>query len=262
LVPDVLASSADPSVIGVPFYLMEKVDGVVLSDSVPACLDTFENRRGIGYELVDALVAIHAVDWRDCGLDDFGRADGYLERQLRRFGGLWQQNKTRDIPEFDRVARWLEKNLPDSPEATIVHGDFRLGNTIYAPEPPPRLLAILDWEMATIGDPLADLGYLTLLWVDRDDRSAVYEQLDFTRAPGFSRRRDLVQRYVERSGRSIADLRWYQSLAAWKSAVFMEGNYKRAAAGLSDDPFLKGFEDGVVKLARLAAEIAFGDPLP
>jgi aminoglycoside phosphotransferase (APT) family kinase protein len=194
-------------------------------------------------------------------MEDLGRPDGYLERQLRRFAGLWQHNKTREIPLFDDVTRWLSDNIPVSGPSTVVHGDFRAGNMIYGALPPARLRAILDWEMATIGDPLADLGYLSLLWIDRDDPPALYENLGFTRAPGFLRRRALIERYAERSGRLVGDLRWYQALAAWKSVVFMEGNYRRAADGLSDDPFLKGFQDGVVRLAEQAADIAFGSGL-
>lgn len=257
-VPRVLAVCEDPSLIGAPFYVMEKIEGVVLADSVPPALDHPESRHAIGTALIDALVDLHAVDWRACGLEGLGRPDGYLERQVRRFTALWQHNKTREIPQFDRVTRWLAFNIPESGPSTVVHGDFRPGNMVYSDGPPVRLLAMLDWEMATIGDPLADLGYLGLTWVDQDDPPGLYERFGFTRAPGFPRRRELVQRYAQRSGRPIADLRWYHTLAAWKSVVFMEGNYRRAAEGLSDDPYLKGFGDGVVQLAELAAEVAFG----
>jgi aminoglycoside phosphotransferase (APT) family kinase protein len=257
-VPRILAVCDDETVIGAPFYLMEKVEGVVLHDRVPPELDTPEFCRTVGDELIDALVDLHAVDWRACGLEGFGRPDGYLERQVRRFSGLWTHSKTRELPAVDRVARWLADNLPASGPATIVHGDFRPGNMIYADETPARLRAILDWEMATIGDPLADLGYLALCWVDRDDPPGALEHFAFTRGPGFVPREELIERYVLRSGRSAGDLHWYQVLAAWKSIVFMEGNYRRAASGLSDDPFLKGFGDGVVRLADHAEELAFG----
>jgi aminoglycoside phosphotransferase (APT) family kinase protein len=257
-VPRVLATCDDETVIGAPFYLMEKVEGVVLHDSVPQALDTPEFCQSVGTELIDALVDLHAVDWRACGLEDLGRPNGYLERQVRRFSGLWEHNKTRELPDVDRVTLWLGDNLPVSGPATIVHGDFRPGNMIYADETPTRLRAILDWEMATIGDPLADLGYLAICWVDRDDSPGAVEHFAFTRSPGFARRSELIDRYAQRSGRSVGDLRWYRVLAAWKSVVFMEGNYRRATAGLSDDPFLAGFGDGVTKLAEHAAELAFG----
>jgi aminoglycoside phosphotransferase (APT) family kinase protein len=202
---------------------MEKVEGTVLTDSLPEALDTPADRAAIGTELVDALVDLHKVDWRGCGLEGLGHPDGYLERQLRRFSGLWEHNRTREIPMFDRVTRWLTANLPSSGPATVVHGDFRVGNMIYSDRSPARLRAILDWEMATIGDPLADLGYLALVWVDRDDPPGHYEHLGFTRAQGFLRRHELVERYAARSGRAIGDLRWYHALAADQAAEIAFG---------------------------------------
>ncbi len=259
-VPRVLAVCDDESLIGCPFYVMEKVEGHVVTSEVPAALDTVEDRRRMSDELVDALVEVHAVDWQAAGLDGFGKPTGYLERQLRRFGGLWEHNKTREIPAVERVGGWLADNLPKSAPATVVHGDYRLGNTMLAPEPPARVVAIFDWEMATIGDPLADVGYLCTLWVDRDDPPlGMFELSSVTRQKGFLARAELVARYEERSGRSMTDIRWYQTLALWKSIVFMEGNYKRAVSGTTDDPWLKQFGEGVVELARRAEERAFGD---
>jgi len=261
-VPRVLAIGDDAGVIGAPFYVMERVLGHVVTSEIPAELDSQEDRRRMGEELVDALVEIHATDWRAAGLEGFGKPSGYLERQLRRFGGLWEHNRTRDIPSVERVGRWLGEHLPRSPAATVVHGDYRLGNTMMAPAAPARLVAIFDWEMATIGDPLADLGYLCTLWADRDDPisdpPALFELSVVTRQPGFPRRGELVARYEERSGRSMSDIRWYQTLALWKSIVFMEGNYRRAVSGTTDDPYLKGFGAGVLELARRAEETALG----
>jgi aminoglycoside phosphotransferase (APT) family kinase protein len=257
-VPAVLAVGDDEGVIGAPFYVMEKVEGHVVTNEVPAPLDSVEDRRRMGEELVDALVEIHAVDWQAAGLEGFGKPTGYLERQLRRFNGLWEHNKTRDIDAVERVGTWLRDNLPESPPATVVHGDYRLGNTMLAPDAPARVVAIFDWEMATIGDPLADLGYLCTLWTDRDDPDlGMFELSAVTRQEGFPSRQELVARYEERSGRSMTDIRWYRALALWKSIVFMEGNYKRAVSGTTDDPFLKSFGEGVIQLAERAEEIAF-----
>ena len=259
-VPRVLAVCADTEVIGAPFYVMEFVPGEVIVASVPAALDTPAERRRIGEQLIDALVEIHAVDWRAVGLEGFGKPTGYLERQLRRFRGLWELNKTREIDAVERVGGWLEQNMPESGPATIVHGDFRLGNTIFASGAPARLAAVLDWEMATIGDPLADLGYLCMMWTERDDPSGGLREAlaTVTRREGFPTREELIGRYEERTGRSMKDLRWYTTLAVWKSVVFMEGNYKRAVAGTTDDPYLKTFGEGVLELASQAEAIAYG----
>jgi aminoglycoside phosphotransferase (APT) family kinase protein len=256
-VPALLAVCDDPAVIGVPFFLMEKVEGHVVTSALPPALDALEERRRIGEELVDALVELHAVDWRAAGLEGFGKPTGYLERQLRRFLGLWEHNRTRDVPAVEAVAAWLTEHLPESGPPTVVHGDYRLGNTMLAPAAPARIAAIFDWEMATIGDPLADVGYLCALWVDRDDpQGGLFELSGVTREPGFPRREELVARYEERSGRAMTDIRWYRTLALWKSIVFMEGNYKRALSGATDDPYLKGFGDGVLQLAERAQALA------
>ncbi len=254
-VPAILAVCDDPAVIGAPFYVMELIDGDVITDAVPAALDDDEQRRRIADELVDGLVAVHRADWSRLGLESFGRPSGYLERQLRRFAGLWEHNRTRELPEVGQVGGWLAEHLPPSPPATIVHGDYRLGNTIYRRGAPARLAAILDWEMATIGDPLADVGYLLSHWIQVDDEPTALALQSVTTEPGFPTRSQLVQRYERCSGRAVGHLDWYVALAVWKAIVFMEGNYKRALAGSTDDPYLKTFGDGVVALARRALEI-------
>jgi aminoglycoside phosphotransferase (APT) family kinase protein len=254
-VPRILAVCDDTAVIGAPFYVMELVDGEVITDSVPAALDDDEQRRRIGDELIDGLVAVHGADWSQLGLDGFGKPSGYLERQLRRFTGLWEHNRTREVPEVAQVGRWLAEHLPSSPPATVVHGDYRLGNTIYGRGAPARLAAILDWEMATIGDPLADVGYLMSHWMQADDEPTTFSLQSVTTEPGFPTRSQLLDRYERISGRTVEHLDWYVVLAVWKAVVFMEGNYKRALAGSTDDPYLKTFGDGVAALARRALEI-------
>ena len=259
-VPEVLAVCEDEAVLGAPFYLMEMVEGHVVTTAMPELLDTPVERRRTADDLIDALVEVHGVDWRAAGLEGFGKPEGYLERQLRRFLGLWDHNKTREIPAVEVVGEWLKANLPDSPAATIVHGDYRLGNVLLAPAAPARIAAILDWEMSTIGDPLADLGYFCTLYVERDDPSlGKFELSGVTREEGWPTRAELVARYEERSGRSMTDIRWYQTLALWKSIVFMEGNYRRASSGMSDDPYLKAFGDGVVGLAERAEALTRGE---
>ena len=253
-VPRVLAVCDDDGVIGAPFYVMERLEGEVVTDAVPAALDDEAGRRGMGEALVDALVTLHGVDWRAAGLEGFGRPEGYLARQVKRFGGLWERNRTRELPAVERVGAWLGEHLPQSPPATIVHGDFRLGNVMYAAGAPARVVAIFDWEMSTIGDPLADLGYLCTFWVSRERsarghlraaRGHAGARLPLARAA----RRALRRR---RSGRALGDLRWYEAMALWKIIVFMEGNYRRALAGSVDDPYLTSFGEAIAELAERA----------
>jgi aminoglycoside phosphotransferase (APT) family kinase protein len=250
-VAEVLAVCEDPGVIGAPFYVMARLDGVVMNSGPAPSLAGCE--RETAEAMVDALAELHAVDWRAAGLEGFGRPDGYLERQLARFAGLWEKHRTRDVPAMERIHAWLAAGLPESPPATIVHGDFRLGNVMFAPEPPPRVAAIFDWEMSTIGDPLADLGYLLTFWVQHDDPDAgVFEQHAFTRAQGWPTRDELLARYAARSGRTVQDAPWYRVLALWKIIVFMEGNYRRALAGSVDDPYLTAFGEAIEGLADRA----------
>jgi aminoglycoside phosphotransferase (APT) family kinase protein len=259
--PAVLGVCDDESILGVPFYVMERVYGTVITSEIPPAIDTPDEHARICDELIRALVELHAVDWRDAGLEGFGKPSGYLDRQLRRFNGLWEINKTRELPLVQEVGDWLAANKPESPEATIVHGDFRLGNTMFADEAPARLVAIFDWEMATIGDPLADLGYMTATWAERGEaEQSMFALTTVTRAEGFYLRDELVARYEELSGRSMSDLRWYQALAVWKAVVFMEGNYKRAVAGTTDDSYLLLFEEGVPRLAEAAHAITQAPP--
>ena len=261
--PRILAVGDDESVIGAPFYVMEQIRGEVVTDTIPAPLDNPEQRERIAGELLDSLVELQGVDWTGIGLEGFGKPTGYLDRQLRRFTGLWEHNQTREIPEVAEVGAWLAANRPDTDpadSATIVHGDYRLGNAMMAPTAPARLVAIFDWEMATIGDPLADIGYLCMMWTQEGDPTGgLREHLGkVTRAEGFPTREELIARYEEGSGRSMSDVRWYTTLALWKSVVFMEGNYKRAISGTVDDPYLKQFGEGVLELASQAEEVAHG----
>jgi aminoglycoside phosphotransferase (APT) family kinase protein len=257
-VPKVLAVGDDEDVLGVPFYVMEEVHGTVLASQIPDALDTPDERARTSEELVDALVEVHAVDWRACGLEGYGKPTGYLERQVRRFSGLWEHNKTRELPVVEELGEWLGDNMPDSQAATVVHGDYRLGNVMMADSTPAELVAIFDWELSTIGDPLADLGYMTVTWVEQGDpQDTMFANLNaVTRRDGFLTREELIARYEERSGRSMSALNWYQALALWKAAVFMEGNYKRFQSGNSDDEYLGLFDRGVPMLAEKAREIA------
>ena len=257
--PRAVLACPDPGVIGAPFFLMEKVEGIVIRDRLPAFLDEPQRRR-VGDELVDALAELHAVDWRAVGLEGWGKPTGYLERQLRRWSGQLElaTRFTRPLPDLEEAGRWLAERLPESGPATIVHGDYKLDNVVLALEAPARVVAILDWEMSTIGDPLADLGYLLSFWREPGDPTdpVLSEEMEHTRLPGFATRGELLDRYHRRSRRDVEDITWYVVLAVWKLAILLEGSYARHLAGATDDPFFAELERGVPALARRALETA------
>lgn len=250
-VPRVLAVCDDAEVIGAPFFVMEYVDGVVIDDAVPAPLATPAARRGLGEELVDALLELGEVDWRACG---FSFREGYLRRQLETFGVLWDRCHVRDVPAVERVGAWLFDHLPAEGTPTVVHGDYRLGNVVFSATAPPRIRSILDWEMATVGDPLADLGYLTSVWPEEGEPAAAGLDglVGVLGEEGFPTREEILERYARRSGRPLDDLPWYRVLALWKAAVFMEGNYARARSQVGDDWHLGVYERSVPVLAEQA----------
>jgi aminoglycoside phosphotransferase (APT) family kinase protein len=250
-VPEVLAVCEDNTVVGAPFYVMPFIAGHVLSGALPPGYGKGAPAR-IGEELVDTLVRLHTIDFEAAGLDEFGRSNGYLERQLKRFSGLLELNATRPLPDLERVGEWLAENLPESPAATLVHGDYRLGNVMFALAE-PQLVAVLDWEMATIGDPLADIGYMTAMWSQANDLTNPVGDLSrVTRLPSFPPREQLVQRYAQATGHAVDALAWYQALALWKAAIFLEGSFKRYQAGTTLDPYFAGLGEGVESLGRLA----------
>lgn len=229
-VPRTLAFCDDDAVNDAPFYVMEKVDGQILrSPSEFAALDAEQARR-CSEALVDVLAQIHEVDYAAVGLDDFGRPDGYLERQVRRWGEQWERSKTRDLPAIDELARRLRASLPESPAPTIVHGDYRLDNTMLAPDDPGRIVAVLDWEMATLGDPLADVGLFLLYWA-RDESSAPAVGVPIDIGAGFLARDEVIERYAKHSGRDVSQLDFYEVLAAYKLAIILEGIHARFLMG-------------------------------
>jgi len=260
----------DETVIGAPFYLMERVDGDVIRDDLPGALAgdadpaALVGRRRIGEELVDALVELHAVDRIAVGLEGFGRPEGYLERQVRRWQGQLALTEplTRHVPELHRAGDWLATNLPAPGPATIVHGDYKLDNVVMDVRSPDvvRLAAILDWEMSTVGDPLADLGWMLSFWREAGDVEDVELHVNApTASPGFPSRAELVERYEAKASRHVGDLRFYLTLAVWKLAVLLEGSYARHLTGVTDDPFFAEMEHAVPALGRRALALAHGE---
>jgi aminoglycoside phosphotransferase (APT) family kinase protein len=253
--PTIVAVCEDESLLGVPFYVMDYLDGFVPTDALPPGLEDEGARAALGADLVDALVEIHAADVATPGLAAFARAGSYNERQVRRFGQLWDVNRTRDVPRVPEVGAWLAANVPEPLPATVVHGDFRLGNTMVALDDPRRIVAVLDWEMGAIGDPRADVGYLLATYSEPGGPPNPLGTSPVTGLPGFPSRSDLVERYVARSGRDVEPLAWFEALALWKAAVFCEaiyGRYLRGELGAEDERAAR-FEEGVPYLAEAAA---------
>ncbi len=254
--PSIVAVAEDESILGVPFYVMAYLEGRVLTDELAPGLDDESARHRLGADLVDSLAEIHAADVTTPGLAAFARPGSYNERQVRRFTQLWGINKTREIPTVERVGEWLAANLPTPLSETVVHGDFRLGNTMVAPGEPTRIVAVLDWEMGAIGDPRADVGYLLATYSEPGGPPNPLGTSPVTASPGFPSRSELAERYVARSGREVESLPWFEGLALWKAAVFCEaiyGRYLRGELGAEDERAAR-FEQGVPYLAEAAAE--------
>ena len=256
--PTIVAVGEDESILGVPFYVMEYLEGHVVTDELPPGLEDEASRRALLEDLVDSLVEIHAADVTTPGLAAFARPGSYNERQVRRFTQLWGVNKTREIPRVEEVGAWLAAHLPAPVPETVVHGDFRLGNAMVAPGEPSRILAVLDWEMGAIGDPRADLGYLLATYSEPGGPPNPLGASPVTALPGFPTKADLVERYSAASGREVGPLHWFEALAPWKAAVFCEAIYGRFVRGElgAEDERAARFEEGVPALAELAAEAA------
>ncbi len=230
-VPPVAGYCDDESVNGAPFYVMGFIDGPILRSqrhAVEAFPDPTD-RHGIGERVVDTLVAIHDVDPDEVGLGGLGRKDDYVARQLRRWHGQWEGSKTRELPLVDDVHDRLAARIPEQGPATIVHGDYRLDNMILDASG-GEIAAVVDWELCTLGDPLADVGLLMVYWSEEgDDLIPLFDPP--TTAPGFPSRAELRARYAERSGRDLGQLDFFIALGYWKLAVILEGVLARYAAG-------------------------------
>lgn len=257
-VPQPLSLCTDQAVIGADFYLMATVPGLVIRTELPQVLDG--ERAAMSQALVDTLVSLQRVDYRSIGLEGFGKPEGYLARQMERMRQLWALAKFRDIPEIDEVGAWLEANIPSARAPAIVHGDFKLDNVIFADRAPAKLLAVVDWEMSTIGDPLADVGWMLYFWRDPGDEWFGLAVASVTDKEGFLRRADLLERYASTTGSDVSTVNWYAALAGWKIAIIMEGSYRRFLAGVTDHPTFAMLEQGVPVLAKRAA-LAMRDQL-
>ena len=228
-----LAMCDDPAVNGAPFYVMGFVDGHVIRDATIAeRVLTEQARRTASESLIDTMAAIHAVNLENVGLADLARHEGYIARQLKRWYGQFNAQKTRDLPLLDQVHDALAQRIPEQGPATIVHGDYRLDNCIVNDD--GRIAAVLDWEICTLGDPLADLGLLMAYYTGPDDESSAW-QAQANRVKGFLNRADLVERYARITKRDVSQLDFYTAFAFWKLACIIEGVYARYLGGALGD---------------------------
>jgi aminoglycoside phosphotransferase (APT) family kinase protein len=261
-VPVPIACCTDVEVIGAPFYLMHVVDGVVVRESIPPVLAADPDAaRGCGLALIDALAGIHRFDWRAGGLEGFGRPDGYLERQVPRWLGQLARYKTRELPEVDEAGEWLTERVPPMQPAGVIHGDYKLDNVMLSPHLPVELVAVVDWEQSTIGDPLVDLGWVLGLWAETNDAASLAGVTPFAGRTDVPTRHELLERYAEDSERELENVNYYCVLGLFKLACVMEGSFARFRAGTSDDAYFASLERGVPALARRALEFANDDLL-
>ena len=242
------------------FYVMDYCDGVILVDTIPSGFATTTTwRQELSARFVATLVALHAINYEQVDLAGFGRPEHYIERHLSRWSRQWEHNRTRDLPRMERVISLLSRAIPMSPAPTIVHGDYRLGNMIWDRSEPGRLLAVLDWEMSTIGDPLADLGY-TLLWWGEPGDGPRPQTLDFyaqvTSSGGFYSRDEIVHHSARQSGRDVSSLDFYRIFAAYKLAVIFEGLYKRFLDGQTVAAGYEEYDISAPELVEYALDIA------
>jgi aminoglycoside phosphotransferase (APT) family kinase protein len=263
-VPRTLYLADSGSVLGVSFYVMERVVGHVCRDRLPPGYgDTAAERAEIGQALVETLAHLHATDPAAVGLADFGRGTGFMERQLRRWSRQWESSKSADLPALETLRDELARTVPPQPAVAIVHGDYRLDNTILHPTRPGRIVAVLDWEMSTLGDPLADLGTLLAYWSEPGDDGVVAAARTIppvTAAAGFPARGEIVRRYAEITGFDVTNVTWYRAFAYFKLAVIGQGIATRAAGGAMLGSGFEGAQAIVEPMVR-AGQHALTAPL-
>lgn len=237
LAPEPLLYCEDEAVMGAKFYVMRRIHGIILRKDLPAGLElAAADVTKLHTELVDRLAELHAVDAAAAGLGDLGKPDGYVERQVRGWTERYAASKTDDIAAVDELARWLAEHRPEESGATLIHNDYKLDNVVLDPNEPTRIVGVLDWEMATRGDPLMDLGTSLSYWVDAADGEQ-YQAMRWgpTTIPGSLTRRQIVARYAEKTGRDVSDILFYYCFGLFKTAVVLQQIYYRYREGLTQD---------------------------
>jgi aminoglycoside phosphotransferase (APT) family kinase protein len=253
----------DESVIGAPFYVMERREGVVVDDSIPEGVEpTPELCRGISRAVADILVELHAVDLYEAGLGDLGRPEGFLKRQVEGWIGRYEKAKTDEVGEVGPLTRWLSERMPESSEPTIIHNDFKLNNLVLDPDDLTEVRAVLDWEMATVGDPLFDLAVSLSYWTEPGDPQELKEVMPtVTSRPGFTTRKEFMERYAHKSGRDLSEMHWYMVFGYFKLAAILQQIYARWEKGQTTDERFADFEKRVRTLILHANDLAEGGEL-
>jgi aminoglycoside phosphotransferase (APT) family kinase protein len=256
--PRVLALCDDNSVLGAPFYLMEPIRGLILRQKLPTRFAlSLATARQLSEAFVDNLVRLHRVDFAAAGLADLGKPEGYLGRQVRGWTERYLGSKTHDYPEAEKICAWLAQNLPETFAASIIHNDYKYDNVVLDPANIPQIIGVLDWEMCTIGDPLADVGTALAYWIDLTDSPVLQEnRWGPTNVPGSFTRADLVQYYATQSGHDTSNIAFYLVLARFKLAVIVQQIYFRYHQGLTNDERFAAMPAKVLLLLRSALETA------
>jgi len=246
----------DGPLIGIPCYVMERAAGHVIRDALPdGYAETSPDRQALAFALADTLTALHAVDPDAIGLSDYGRPAGFLERQLRRWTAQWEASRTAEVPEVDALGRRLAARIPRPQRSALLHGDYRIDNCVFAPTDAGRITAVLDWELSTLGDPLADLGQLLLFWREDGEPPVSSVTPDVTHLPGFPSRKDMTARYADRSGLDLDELDFYVAFAHFKFAVVIQGVSARSRAGAMGGQNFGDLDDEVRALARAGLDL-------
>ncbi len=252
--PRPLAYCDDPAVLGAPFYLMERVEGVILRKGVPDEMVPDPTLTGrIAKALVQTLAELHAVDYEAAGLGDLGRPAGYATHQIEGWTKRYRKAETDEVPEADKVAAWLRDAIPEESRSALIHNDFKHDNVVLDPQDWSRIIAVLDWEMATLGDPLMDLGTSLAYWIQPSDPPEVRAaRLSPTLWPGTPSRTDFVEAYARASGRDVEHVVFYYAYGLFKVAVIVQQLYARYVSGKTTDPRYAGLFEGVRALSVLA----------
>jgi aminoglycoside phosphotransferase (APT) family kinase protein len=256
--PRTVAFCGDEAILGAPFYLMERLRGIVIRRALPPGLGLDADRfRRLCERLVDVLVELHSLDYREVGLGDFGRPEGYVERQVLGWAKRYRRARTPDVPDFEEVMAWLEQKMPTaSQRACIIHNDYKLDNVVLDPEDPIRIVGVLDWEMATIGDPLMDLGEVLSYWIQRDDPPGLQVlRMVASHLDGAPTRSEIAERYAAGTGLDLSGLDFYYAFGLFRIAVITQQIYYRYYYGQSHDLRFGMFGHSVLALEKVCREI-------